>query len=305
MFPSLLASITNLNYTIFVDDRGIPHLINTNEPEFTQAELSELDESAQKTTFYLYTRNNPVVGQQLFTNNLDSVNNSFWNPDHPIRLVTHGWLGNSEQDICKLIRDAYLSVGDYNVILIDWREVAKHLYVKAVRGMPLVSQRVALLIDFLENNANLDPDRTTVIGFSLGGHVAGLSARFATSKIGAVVGLDPAGPAFELKGPGKRIDKSDAVLVQIIHTCTKFMGIKKAIGTSDFYLNGGGEQPGCDGPDAIQCSHSRAYLYYVESIGNPTGFRVGNVLMGGPSLDPNARGKFFLKTASQPPFALG
>lgn len=55
--------------------------------------------------------------------------------------------------------------------------------------------------------------------------------------------LDPARPAFE--EPEKRVDKSDAVLVQVIHTCTKFIGIKSAIGTSDFYPNGGAEQPGC------------------------------------------------------------
>lgn len=51
-----------------------------------------------------------------------------------------------------------------------------------------MSQYVALLIDFLENNASLDPDRTTIIGFSLGGHIASLSARFATGKIREVVG---------------------------------------------------------------------------------------------------------------------
>lgn len=70
------------------------------------------------------------------------------------------------------------------------------------------------------------------------------------------------------------------------------MGIKSAIGTSDFYPNGGAEQPGC-GPikwigdvKAMECAHSRAYQYYIESIANPTGFRAGAVFMGGPSLDP-------------------
>ena len=62
------------------------------------------------------------------------------------------------------------------------------MYSKTVRSVPFVSQRVALLIDFLENNAHLDPKRTTVIGFSLGAHVASLSARFATSEIGEVAG---------------------------------------------------------------------------------------------------------------------
>jgi len=50
---------------------------------------------------------------------------------------------------------AYLNVSDYNVILIDWREAAKQSYLKSVKSVPFVSQRVAHLIDFLENNVNL------------------------------------------------------------------------------------------------------------------------------------------------------
>ncbi|XP_011634428.1 pancreatic triacylglycerol lipase-like [Pogonomyrmex barbatus] len=310
LYFSLLAStVANLNYTIFIDDYGTPHLIDLNEPEFTQAELEQIDESAQNTTFYLYTRKNPVIGQQLFIDDLDSVKKSFWNPDHPTRLVTHGWKGNSENPSCTQIRDAYLNVGDYNVILIDWREAAKYdWYWKSVRSVPFVSQRVASLIDFLENNANLDPGKTTVIGHSMGAHVASLGARFATSEIAEVVATDPAGPAFESKPPGKRVDKSDAVLVQVIHTCAKYVGMKSAVGTSDFYPNGGIQQPGCgpiDDSKATGCAHARSYLYYVESITNPTGFRAGDVFMGGPSLDPNARGTYILQTASESPFALG
>jgi len=312
LYPTLLASIvTNLNYTIFIDDQGAINLIDINEPQFTQAELEEIDESAQKTTFYLYTRNNSVIGQRLFIDDLDSVKKSFWNPAHPTRLVTHGWKGDCEGISCTHIRDAYLNVSDYNIIAIDWREAAKHLYWKSAKSVPLVSERVASLIDFLENNAGLDPDNTMIIGTSLGAHVASLGARFATSKIAEVVALDPAAPAFESQRPGKRVDKSDAVLVQVIHTCTIFMGMKSAIGASDFYPNGGEEQPGC-GPirwigdlDAIGCAHGRAFHYYVESITNPIGFRAGNVYMGGPSLDRNARGTYVLQTASKSPFALG
>lgn len=91
-------------------------------------------------------------------------------------------------NITPLISSAFLNVSDYNVILIDWREVANGFYWDSVKGVPFVSQRVALLIDFLEKNADLDPNKTMVIGVSLGAHVAGLGARFATSKIGEVIG---------------------------------------------------------------------------------------------------------------------
>ena len=83
---------------------------------------------------------------------------------------------------------AFLNVGDYNIILIDWRDAANHSYLMSVRSVPLVSQRVAFLINFLENNANLDPNKTVIIGHSLGAHIASLSARFAASKIAEVIG---------------------------------------------------------------------------------------------------------------------
>ncbi|KAG5314046.1 LIPP lipase, partial [Acromyrmex insinuator] len=313
VYPSLLTSIaTNLNYTNDINDSGTLTLSDINESEFILINIfNTIYKDAKKTTFHLYTRNNPEIGQQLFIDDLNSIKKSFWNPDHPTRLITHGWKGNCETTICTDIRDAYLNVGDYNIILIDWRAAANHLYSKSARSTPIVSQYVALLIDFLENNASLDPDRTTIIGYSLGGHIASLSARFATGKIREVVALDPAGPYFEYKEPGERVDKTDAILVQVIHTCIKYIGIKSAIGTSDFYVNGGEEQPGCGrirwigNLMAITCAHMRALEYYIESILNPRGFRAGKVFMGGPSLDPNACGVYILETADRSPFALG
>lgn len=119
--------------------------------------------------------------------------------------------------------------------------------------------------------------------------------------------LDPAKPAFTSKGPGERVDKTDANTVQVIHTSS--IGLDEPIGDADFYPNGGITQPGCSRigkygsmPKSISlvgslvntlnsfsvpaCSHSRAYEYYTESITNPTGFRAGEVFMGGPKFDP-------------------
>lgn len=84
---------------------------------------------------------------------------------------------------------AYLNVGDYNVIVVDWIKAAKHiLYWKVVRSVPLVAERVTELIDFLQSEAGLDPSKTTVVGHSLGGHLVGIAARNAKGEIGEVVG---------------------------------------------------------------------------------------------------------------------
>lgn len=92
-------------------------------------------------------------------------------------------------NISSLAFSAYLDVGDYNVILVDWSKAAGNLwYWKVVESVPLVAQRVTELIDFLQKEAGLDSSKTKIIGHSLGGHIAGLAARNTKSKIAEVVG---------------------------------------------------------------------------------------------------------------------
>lgn len=91
--------------------------------------------------------------------------------------------------LCDVVFSAYLSVGDYNVILIDWRKAAKSLmYWKVVRSVPLVAEHVTKLLDFLESKANMNPATTKLIGHSLGAHIVGLAARSAKSKIAETIG---------------------------------------------------------------------------------------------------------------------
>nr|XP_012215553.1 PREDICTED: pancreatic triacylglycerol lipase-like [Linepithema humile] len=305
LYPTLLASLaSNPNLTIFADDSGTQYVIDLSEPDFTEAEELEISESIREITFHLYTRNNPLVGQELIIGNADSVKNSFWNPHNPTYIVTHGWRGHPEDNSCIMPRDAYLSVGDYNVILVDWQKTAKFLlYWKVVKSVPLVATLVANMINYLEKNFGLDPATTRAVGHSLGGHVISLAARFAKTEIAEVIALDPAKPKFEFKGPGERVDASDASLVHAIHTNAGVLGLEEPVGHADFYPNGGKDQPGCSWI-AVGCAHSRSYEYYAESIRNPKGFRAGDVFMGGPELDRRAKGSYVLQTNRKPPFAL-
>ncbi|XP_014475796.1 PREDICTED: pancreatic lipase-related protein 2-like [Dinoponera quadriceps] len=309
IYPPLLALLTaNENYTIFTNDYGVPHVIDVSELPLNETEVAQIASAAAKTTFHLYTRNNPKVGQELFINDLNSVKDSFWDAKRPTRFVTHGWHGNANTVACTHVRDAYIQVGDYNVILVDWQEAASYLiYWKSVCGVFQVAKRVALMLNFLEKSASMNPRTVKLIGHSLGAHVAGLAARSADSDISGVVALDPAKPSFSRKDPGFRVDKTDALRVQVIHTNAGSLGMKEAVGTADFYPNGGRNQPGCGLIDLIGvCAHSRSYMYYAESVMNPKGFRTEEgVFMGGPVLDPNAKGEYTLKTGSKSPFALG
>jgi len=105
--------------------------------------------------------------------------------------------------------------------------------------------------------------------------------------------MDPAQPSFEKHGTAVRLDKSDAIFVDVIHTdgnssdITKpGFGLMQESGHVDFYVNGGaGPQPGCHNPlqglldilgkkrglidnlaNQIACSHGRAHDVFLESI---------------------------------------
>ena len=61
-----------------------------------------------------------------------------------------------------------------------------------------------------------------LVGHSLGAHVMGSAAkevqRLGLGRLRRLTGLDPAYPFFELAGQEDRVDRSDADLVQIVHT---------------------------------------------------------------------------------------
>lgn len=59
------------------------------------------------------------------------------------------------------------------------------------------------------------------------------------------VGLDPALPLYATPVDGKKLDKSDADFVDVIHTSVGIFGKLEPSGHSDFYVNGVAIQPGC------------------------------------------------------------
>lgn len=82
---------------------------------------------------------------------------------------------------------AYLSNGDYNVIVVDWSKISKKFYLSASSQVVDVGKYVAKMIDFLEKTGT-NLNKVTLSGHSLGAHVVGLAGYYAKHKVNYVIG---------------------------------------------------------------------------------------------------------------------
>jgi pancreatic triacylglycerol lipase len=140
-----------------------------------------------------------------------------------------------------------LRAGDFNVIVVDWRAGSTTIsYPVAVNRVAAIANFAGGFLDFMQENQLIDYARLHVIGFSLGAHIAGnIGKNVRRGQIDTIIGLDPSGPLFSVQNPGTRIDAADGVYVEILHTNGNSTGIGSPIGDSDFFANGGSNQPGC------------------------------------------------------------
>ncbi|CAD1472338.1 unnamed protein product, partial [Heterotrigona itama] len=269
--------------------------------------------------FYLYTRNNPSDGQKLNVNDKVTLQNSNFNISKYSAILVHGWMSNYKDFIAA--KNAFLQSCDCNVILLDWGAIAQNInYVWSSDRVVIISQYVAQMIDFLHAEG-MDASRLTIVGLSLGAHVAGLSSYFAKNKANFVVGLDPAQPNFLTAGVGTRISLGDGEYVQILHTNAGGAGFNISLGDIDFWANNGQTQNGCNLIDDT-CSHVRSLSYYIESLSSKVGF-IGRecdnyndftqgecannptAVMGGVTPQTNLKGNFYFTTNSNSPYARG
>ncbi|ALC45596.1 CG17191, partial [Drosophila busckii] len=222
--------------------------------------------STNAVAFYLYTNSNPTKGQQISTKS-SSITGSHFNKDHPTRFVIHGWTQSYSAPMNTEITKAWLSRGDYNVIIVDWSRARSVDYASSVFAVSGAGGKVGEMIKTLNSQHGMSLDTLYVIGHSLGAHVAGYAGKtVGEGRIHTIIGLDPALPLFSYDKPNKRLNSNDAHYVESIQTNGGKLGFLKPIGKGAFYPNGGQKQPGC-GLDATgSCSHGRSTIYYAEAV---------------------------------------
>ncbi|RUS88835.1 hypothetical protein EGW08_003380, partial [Elysia chlorotica] len=272
---------------------------------------------------------------------LDSVTNSTFDPTKPTKVIIHGFFNSANLWVVDM-KDAILKKADMNVMTVNWEKgAAPPDYNQAVANVRLVARQAHLVLSqMVRAGARLKDIH--VIGHSLGAHMAGKIGKLLDDKLGRISGLDPAEPDYQCLPKIIRLDETDAMFVDVVHTngapfSEGGAGLIQQSGHIDFYVNGGKTQPGCPNGlggafsalftveaagDAVSCSHARSHDLYTESILSDCSFKAfpclshedylsgrcvtcgpgGCGIMGYHADQSQARGSMFLQTNGKPPF---
>lgn len=186
-----------------------------------------------------------------------------------LTLIIHGFTDNRKRHwINRLVHDL-AQLAHTNVCIVDWNKLATIEYTIAVRNVNRVGDHIGEFLLGIQQHIPLD--QVSIIGHSLGAHIAGAVGRRAGSQIDSIFGIDPAHPlmTIPLRPEDQRLDPSDAKFVQVLHTTSGTVGTPFNIGHQDWYADEGkSPQKGCEpgqiifNPDAfspvsLSCSHIR------------------------------------------------
>lgn len=308
-------------WNLLRDGNGKMHMFDMNPIELEHEPEPSFD-PINDMFFLLFTRSNPTVGQRITINDAASLQSSNWRPQSETRFLIHGWQSSSASGENPRTRDAFLSLADHNVVVVDWSVGAGAAnYITARNRVGQAGAIVGQFIDWVTSLGYARPERTNIVGISLGAHVSGHAGKNTQSGvINAIFGNDPAGPLFTVENPD-RLDAGDAFYTEACITNAGQLGLGPPIVHATFYPNWGSSQPNCGADVTGSCAHARSTFLYSESV-NSNRFvsrqcasydeilaqncpGTGVIATMGGDLAKNLRGVFFLETNGQSPFAMG
>lgn len=299
--------------------------------------FGENDPALINTEFLLFTNSDQDQGHSLSYSDHDSIKNSKFNPNLPLKIVIHGYANDLNSKWMRQMKDEFFKNDDFNVILVGWGKGA--LYQKyniAAANTRIVGKELSTILNQLEDE--FSKFRTHCIGHGLGAHTCSYAANGSITFLDRVTALDPANLYFENAFYKVRVNPSVAKIVDVIHTDIGEMvenngsfGMKKPTGTVDVYVNGGKNQPGCPTVEASAplnpntdkgCNHNRAITYFIESINSFCPFTAfqcnswddylngkciqcgkgGCTVVGYYADDFKVFGSFYVATSESPPF---
>ncbi|XP_028847337.1 phospholipase A1 member A isoform X2 [Denticeps clupeoides] len=229
--------------------------------------------------YLLFTRKDPNCACPFSHESLNKTRPAtHFNSSLATKVIIHGFraLGTKPSWVNGLVQ-ALLRAEDANVLVVDWIYSASFAYNRVVENYREVALEISVLINQLKNHGST-LESFHFIGVSLGAHVAGFVGTLFEGKLGRITGLDPAGPMFKGADVYDRLDPSDALFVDAIHTDSDYFGISIPVGHVDFFLNGGMDQTGCARSrfasiliyfpvyGYVICDHMRALHVYMSAL---------------------------------------
>uniref|UniRef100_A0A1B0FPJ2 Lipase domain-containing protein n=2 Tax=Glossina morsitans morsitans TaxID=37546 RepID=A0A1B0FPJ2_GLOMM len=279
--------------------------------------------------FFAYTRETSHDPLPLEVS-IESIIRSGIDVRKPTTFAIHGVFDSENFEEYEVIKDTKLEIEDSNVIVVDYRYLTYHFFPdlrNASTIASVVTDSVTELFVLLHNIFDLDFEKVHVVGFCLGGQIAGFLGQSIyetfNKKIERITALDPLGVLYFSTTPAsERLSADDAVYVEVIHTNAGQFGFSSPCGHADYYPNGGTTQPGCE-VNETRCSHRRAYElipnmwipkeeneFIVSKCGShvniqPEYCRWLNLLMGDLQQNPLPLGIFYVETIADEPFGKG
>lgn len=327
LFPQILSRVFGGN-----TDYSIPELLNmfiagvgySRDRLFQQPENIPIEDDV---TFWCLNRDTRKIYQ---TGLNDTDIKQKIDVNKPVVFIIHGWLDNFSRNWMQDMMSEYIEHQDVNVCGVDWARLAVYEYrIAAQENVLEVGWYLAIFILFLED-LGVDLNNVSLVGHSLGAHVAGITGDHLGGEVNAIYALDPAGPMFTqptVIDEKYRLDPSDAKYVQAIYTTKFALGVGIEVGHQNFHPNGGiNPQPPCITPigrseelppGLLVCSHNIAHDYFKFSL-NPKNVFVGRecnnlvnfqlgICFGGVTdkmgiYSERMRGKFYLSTSAFEPY---
>ncbi|XP_064607154.1 pancreatic lipase-related protein 2-like [Liolophura sinensis] len=310
-----------------------------NQPPFDEGHLPASPEEIGVVLYHYWAdtpHNGHVIKREIPMPDFRLPEN--YNSSLPVTVVIHGYNEDMYSPHLLALVGELAFQGTVNVVAIDWGEGAHVLYDKSAANTRVVAAVVTVFLRRLFEDGFIGPESVHLIGYSLGAHAAGYVGQ-SIPDIGRITGLDPAAPLFQAIHTDVRLDSSDALFVDVIHTNGAPLfelgfGIHYPMGHADFYPNGGKRQPGCESAwdrllslitgsrSDLACSHRRAVELFTESIHSPCEFRSelcpynsishnyctpcqgDDCVSMGYHVNRTLRGTFYLTTAVERPFCV-
>lgn len=148
----------------------------------------------KETHFYIKTRKNETEKHRITIENFATkLPTSGFDSSKATKVIIHGYLNGADSTVNQVLTKSFLENFDVNVIIVSWGKVAKTWsYEWAALNTKEIGKVVAVFLDTLFEDDLAQWENLTVVGHSLGAHVAGFTGKQVTKgRIGTIVALDP------------------------------------------------------------------------------------------------------------------